>query len=84
VHIHFKIRTSATSGKAFEFTSQLYFDDTLTDKVFAQAPYSAKGARTTRNTQDGIFKQGGSKLLLQVASAAAGYSSTFDIGLQIA
>jgi protocatechuate 3,4-dioxygenase beta subunit len=84
VHIHFKIRTSATGGKAFEFTSQLYFDDTLTDKVYTQAPYNAKGARSTRNTQDGIFNQGGSKLLLQVASAGAGYNATFDIGLQIA
>ncbi len=31
VHIHFTIRDSAESQQGYEFTSQLYFDDTLTD-----------------------------------------------------
>src|SRR5438034_5556005 len=42
VHIHFKIRT--TTGH--EFTSQLFFDDSLTDKVHVNAPYAEKGQRT--------------------------------------
>src|SRR5207253_10058042 len=41
VHIHFKIRTSAT-GASKEFTSQWFFDETLTDQVHAQQPYAAK------------------------------------------
>jgi len=83
VHIHFKIRTNPDGAVGTEFTSQLYFDDTLTDQVFAKAPYAAKGARTTRNTQDGIFNQGGSQLLLDVtADGAGGYQATFEIGLK--
>jgi len=57
VHVHFKIR----SGRS-EFTSQLYFDDGLTDRVHAQAPYAAKGRRTLRNADDRIFAENGAQL----------------------
>src|SRR5262249_24919601 len=35
VHIHFKIRSGPSSKRGFDFTSQLYFDDALTDRVHA-------------------------------------------------
>lgn len=81
VHIHFKIRAEA-SGRNYEFTSQLYFDDALTDQVFTQAPYAERGPRNTRNPDDGIYRRGGDQLTLQVLPAAEGYAATFDIGLQ--
>jgi protocatechuate 3,4-dioxygenase beta subunit len=84
VHVHFKIRTSAPSAPAYEFTSQLYFDDALTDRVFASAPYAAGRRRSMRNADDFIFRDGGTKLLLELAPDAWGYAATFDIGLQIA
>jgi protocatechuate 3,4-dioxygenase beta subunit len=83
VHIHFKIRSHTGSGAAYEFTSQLFFDDAITDQVHAQALYSAKGQRMLRNSDDGIYDQGGSQLLLAPAKTAEGYSATFDIGLQM-
>jgi len=49
VHIHFKVRTPATAVLAnatdsvYEFTSQLFFDDALTTRVFAQEPYASRG-----------------------------------------
>jgi protocatechuate 3,4-dioxygenase beta subunit len=82
VHMHFKIRTDSTSQQSYEFTSQLYFDDSFTDKIYAQAPYAAKGKRTLRNNQDGIFQDGGKDLILQVSKDGKGYVGTFDIGLQ--
>ncbi len=82
VHIHFKIRTDPAENRGTEFTSQLYFDDAFTDRVFAAAPYAGRGDRTTRNGGDGIFRQGGSQLMLEVTKSAAGYASTFEIGLQ--
>jgi protocatechuate 3,4-dioxygenase beta subunit len=82
VHMHFKIRTASTSQQSYEFTSQLYFDDSFTDKIYAQAPYAAKGKRTLRNNQDGIFQDGGKDLILQVSKDGKGYVGTFDIGLQ--
>ncbi|CAN5869923.1 hypothetical protein BH10CHL1_BH10CHL1_32470 [soil metagenome] len=84
VHIHFKIRTNGGSGAAHDFTSQLFFDETITDQVYAQAPYASKGQRTLRNEGDSIFNQGGNQLLLAPTQADQGYTATFDIGLNLA
>jgi len=83
VHIHFKIRTTATDNSSYEFTSQLFFDDTLTDQVFTQEPYAAKGARDTRNSNDGIYQNGGDLLLLNPTAANGGYAATFEIALDL-
>jgi len=82
VHLHFKVRSAFTSP-SYEFTSQLYFDDALTDRVHALAPYAEKGARTTRNERDGIFRRGGSQLVLAPTPKGAGYAATFGVGLQV-
>jgi protocatechuate 3,4-dioxygenase beta subunit len=84
VHIHFKIRTGNASQPSYEFTSQLYFDDALTDQVHARSPYVAKGQRDQRNDQDGIFRSGGEQLALQLTEAGEGYAGLFDIGLELA
>jgi protocatechuate 3,4-dioxygenase beta subunit len=83
VHIHFKIRTTPNARRGFEFTSQLYFDDAITDQVMRVPPYASKGERTIRNQQDGIFRRGGDRLTLAVQGRNAGYVGTFDIGLQL-
>jgi len=64
VHIHFKIRTSDASERIYDFTSQLYFDESITDQVHAQEPYASKEQRTVKNNRDGIFRDGGSQLIL--------------------
>ncbi len=84
VHTHFKVRTEPTAVRGHEFTSQLYFDDALTDRVHAREPYARMGQRTVRNDGDGIFRRNGSQLMLDVAEAGDGYQGTFHIGLQIA
>jgi protocatechuate 3,4-dioxygenase beta subunit len=83
VHIHFKIRTSPQADSAHEFTSQLFFDDGLSDAVFAKEPYSAKGQRNTRNANDGIFGASGGQLTLASTPSGDGYAATFDIGVQL-
>lgn len=82
VHIHFKIRTAPVSQRSFEFTSQLYFDDTLTDRIHAAAPYVAKGTRTARNRHDWIFQRGGDRLMPVPTVTADGIAASFAIGLQ--
>jgi protocatechuate 3,4-dioxygenase beta subunit len=79
-HIHFKIRRSV-GGRTSEFTSQLFFDEAISDEVFAKAPYLKSGNRT-KNATDGIFRASGDKLMLALTKTATGYASTFDIGLQ--
>ena len=83
-HIHFKIRLSAGSGRAFEFTSQLYFEEETTDRVYTLAPYAAKGKRTTRNNRDGIFqREGGPGLILRTAQQGSEWHGAFDVGLRM-
>jgi len=83
VHIHFKIRSAPGSVTRLEFTSQLYFDDALTDSVYTQPPYNSRGRRDTTNQRDGIFANGGTQLLLPVTQDGSGYAGTFDIALQV-
>jgi protocatechuate 3,4-dioxygenase beta subunit len=84
VHIHIKVRANDKSGTAQEIASQLYFDDALTDRVHAQAPYTGKGQRPIKNQQDGLFRTGGRQLMLSLVESPPGYAATFDIGLQMA
>jgi protocatechuate 3,4-dioxygenase beta subunit len=81
VHLHFKIRSTLT-GSGHEFTSQLFFDDSLTDAVHAKAPYAEKGPRDVRNSRDGIFNRGGGQLLVPLAESGEGYAGSFGIALQ--
>lgn len=83
VHIHFKIRNSMNS-QDYEFTSQLYFDDALSDRVYTQAPYNNRRGRYQPNAGDRIYQSGGQQLTLQLAEANQGYTATFDIGLETA
>ncbi len=85
VHIHFKVRVFQDDRRAHEFTSQLYFDDTLTDQVFGRAPYHQKGVRTTRNPEDGIYRQrnSGDALLLPLVPDGEGYRGSVAVGLRL-
>ncbi len=77
VHIHFKIRHSDR-----EFTSQLFFPDETSAKVFERAPYSEKGRPDVLNASDGIFGSDGRQLTLDATPQANGYAATFPVGLQ--
>jgi len=83
VHIHVKVRTAPQGKRSFEFTSQIYFDDALSDRVYADAPYATKGKRTARNQDDGIFRRGGDQLMLAPTQTPDGLAATFAIGLQL-
>ena len=83
VHIHFKVRTAAGTGTSYEFTSQFFFDDELSDQVFQSEPYGAQGDRGTRNSNDGIYSGAGDQLLLNVTATDSGYAASFDIGVAI-
>jgi diguanylate cyclase (GGDEF)-like protein len=61
IHVHFTVRLNGTEY----VTSQLFFDDTLEDEIIASQPlYNDRGARDTRNTNDGVIS----------ASAVADYT----------
>ena len=83
VHVHFKIRTGSVSARSYAFTSQLYFDEALTERVYAAEPYASQSQRWMRNANDGIFRGGGRQLLLAPEPDGQGYAATFEIGLQV-
>lgn len=83
VHIHFKVRSAAGTGTSYEFTSQFFFDDVLSDQVSLNDPYAAKGERGTRNDNDNIYREAGDQFLLDVSSSGDGYAANFDIGVMI-
>ncbi|HET9371606.1 MAG TPA: intradiol ring-cleavage dioxygenase [Vicinamibacterales bacterium] len=82
VHVHFKIRTNAGGARGEEFTSQLYFDEAITDAVHALPPYRDKSGRRTLNAADGIYKNGGRELMLELSKTASGYAGTFELALR--
>jgi protocatechuate 3,4-dioxygenase beta subunit len=55
IHIHFTIRIG---GQEY-VTSQLYFEDALSDEILAQGQYAARGKRDTTNANDNLFSSGG-------------------------
>ncbi len=81
VHIHTKVHVS---GKVIH-VGQLFFDDTFTDTVYAaNAPYSSRSARGTRNANDNIFSGGGAQSTLLVAKSGSGYAATMTMGVKSA
>ena len=82
VHIHFKIRTAA-AGAAYEYTSQLFFPESLNDEIHALPPYASHGRRDTLNQRDGIYRAGGDQLLLAPSKTATGYDSALSIALDL-
>jgi protocatechuate 3,4-dioxygenase beta subunit len=93
VHLHFKIRMFEGSEKTLEFTSQFFFNDTISDQVYSQPPYSDRGIRDMRNDQDGIFNGAstdglvqshvGEHLMLNLSKQDQGYLGTFNVGLKL-
>jgi protocatechuate 3,4-dioxygenase beta subunit len=81
VHIHFKLRTDPDAQTGTEFTSQWFFDESLTDVVHAQEPYVSKGYRTLKNEGDGIFQQAGEEMILHLTPEGNGYLATFTVGI---
>lgn len=82
VHIHFKVRITSGPRLGGEITSQLYFDDAVTDRVLARPPYSVTGRRT-RNSDDGLYRRGGSRLMLSLGERDGGYAGEYHVGLKL-
>jgi len=82
VHIHFKVRAKDSAGRPVAFTSQLYFDDAFTDRVHVREPYARRGQRRTRNEGDGIYRDGGRRLMLAPGETEQGCVASFEVALR--
>jgi len=74
VHIHAKVSV----GWQTALTTQLYFDEAVSGKVFAEAPYAARGGQDQGNDGDGIFD---ASLVMTVEPEGDGWLGlmTFDV-----
>jgi len=82
-HIHFKVRSSETSNSAYEFTSQLFFEDGISEKVYKRAPYNSRGIINMPNSSDYIYRRGGQDMLLAVSETDRGYKASFNIAVYL-
>ncbi|HEY5857529.1 MAG TPA: protocatechuate dioxygenase [Aldersonia sp.] len=75
VHIHIKVHIDRQTV----LTSQLFFDDDLSDAIFAEAsPYTDHAGRGTRNDTDGIFDETG---ILTTARQDAVVLAAINLGI---
>ena len=78
------MRSPAPSASAYEFTSQLFFDDALSREIYTSAaPYATRGVQDRSNASDGIYRRGGARMLLDVSETDGAYTAAFDIALLI-
>ena len=84
VHLHFKVRQIVGGQVRSSFTSQLFFDDALTDQVVKLPAYARPSARKVRNANDSIYGNGGHQLeLVLKGDLQQGYTAVFDLGMNL-
>ena len=74
-HIHAKVHLDA----ATVLTTQLYFDEKVSDAVYAAAPYAARGPRDQRNASDAIFD---AALVMTTSRQGDGYLGLMNVDVR--
>jgi protocatechuate 3,4-dioxygenase beta subunit len=77
VHVHVKVHLGGT----VVHTGQLYFPEAVTDAVYKRVPYRSRPNRTTRNADDNVFRDGGSRSMLRLTRSGAGYVAAITMGV---
>jgi protocatechuate 3,4-dioxygenase beta subunit len=65
IHIHVKVRTFEGSEKTLEWTSQFYLNNSISEQVHTQPPYSDHGLPEVTNEEDMIYRGASSDGLVQ-------------------
>ncbi|MBJ8342603.1 intradiol ring-cleavage dioxygenase [Antrihabitans sp. YC3-6] len=74
-HIHLKVHVDRKTV----LTSQLFFEETLLDEVYATAPYNSHTGSRTTNASDNIYDATG---LVTTASTADGYLGAINLAVE--
>lgn len=77
VHIHTKVHVGGNEVH----TGQLFFPGTTSAAVYKRSPYTA-GQNFTRNSQDSIYRGGGSKSVVKLRKSGSGYVGRLTMGVQ--
>lgn len=78
-HIHVK---AWLHGRGGELTSQIYFPEALSDRIYAGSDYAGRAGRRMRNEDDFIFRRAGEAVpIVQAAETPRGYDGAIVIAL---
>lgn len=75
VHVHAKVHLSNREA----LTTQFYFDEAVTTEVYKQAPYDRRGAPSTTNARDSIYRR---ETMLTLKKDGDGYLGLITLGVQ--
>jgi uncharacterized protein (TIGR03437 family) len=85
IHIHVRIRTYNGATALTNYTTQVFFDDTVNNKVLALAPYNARtSSRDTTNATDSVYTTAGSNassMLVTPVAGGSGYAASITIDM---
>jgi len=91
IHIHVKVRTFEGSNETFDWTSQFYLNNSISEQVHRQPPYNEHGEPDMTNEEDGIYtgpstdgliqSNTGQHLMLNLTQGqdGQGYTGTFNV-----
>jgi protocatechuate 3,4-dioxygenase beta subunit len=78
VHIHLK----AHNGGDTVHTTQLFFDEDVSDAVYGTSPYRSRSGNYTSNDDDSIYADGGASSTLRLRRSGTGYVGTLTMGIR--
>jgi uncharacterized protein (TIGR03437 family) len=84
IHIHVRIRTYSGSATLTNYTTQIFFDDTINNTVLANAAYARTMPRDTTNATDNVYTTAGSNntsMLATVTQTSTGYAAALTIDM---
>jgi protocatechuate 3,4-dioxygenase beta subunit len=93
VHVHFRVRLYSDSTLTYNFVSQFFFSDDITDQVFQTDPYNTRPNRDTRNSTDMVYtgpsqgpggtvaSESGEFLMLRLADNGSHAIASFNVVL---
>ncbi len=83
IHIHVRVRTYNGATALTNYTTQIFFDDSVNNNILAQAPYNTRtSARDTTNANDMVYNVANKTLMLAtVAASGSGYAAAMTVDL---
>lgn len=90
-HIHARVRLYSGSTVTTNFTTQFFFDEAITNKVYQLAPYNLRPNRDTDNASDNVYTsadcltgaEDGTETMLRLASDTTHAIASFNIVLDL-
>jgi protocatechuate 3,4-dioxygenase beta subunit len=78
VHIHLKAHRSGNTVH----TTQLFFDESVSDAVYRTSPYRSRSGAYTLNDDDSIYAGGGADSTLRLRRDGSGYVGALTMGIR--